>query len=332
MTTPEHTLDLSRWSESPLGVMHRRWVMVSTGLRHLLRTRFFRGLVFLAWSLGFGLAAAGFLFTQSIATGGWLDSLAADQGPRVQAVVSAFTALVLLYPDILIGGMFTLLFWAHAQAGLLLSLVALSALVPNLITRDRASNALAIYLSRPITSLDYLLGKFGIVVGVLVLVWTGPLLFAWTLSMLVSPDMDFVVYSLEPLGRALLFNGIGLATLAPIALGVSSLARSSRVTAFVWIAVWIIAGGIARFPTTPDWMRAASFSYNLSNVHDLVFNLPAVLSKAAQSLPMLSADIATGLNQMADQTRIQSLDTAVIGLPMLVALSLFLLFRRLRLE
>lgn len=328
----DNVLDLSRWREAPLGVLHRRWAMVWAGLRQLLRTRFFRILVFLAWSMAFAIAVIGFLFTQSIATGGWLETFAAGQGPRFQAVASAFSAIVLLYPDICIGGMFSVLFWAQAKAGFLFSLLALSAIVPNLITRDRATHALAIYFSRPLTSLDYLLGKLGVILGVLVLVWTGPLLFSWALSMLVAPGTDFLVYSLEPLGRALLFNGIALVTLAAVAMGVSSITRSARGTVFLWIGLWVVAGTIATFPTTPDWLRAASFSYDLSLALDAIFDLSRILSTAASSIPLLSADVSNNLNNVAEHARVESLDAAILGLPLLIAGSAFLLFRRLRPE
>lgn len=325
-------LDLSRWRDNPLGLAHRRWAIISVGLRQLLRTRFFRLLVLFAWSGGFALAVVGFLFTQSVATGGWLESFAAGQGPRVQAIASAFTALVLLYPDICIGGVFSLLFSTQASLGMLLSLLALSSLVPNLITRDRASSALTIYLSRPLTSLDYLTGKLGIILGVLVLVWTGPLLFGWGLSMLIAPSGEFIVYSLGPLGRALLVNVLSLVTLASVALAVSSLTRSSRGTVFLWIGVWALALSVAGFPTTPDWLRAASFHYDLEIVSDAIFGLERLLSDAASTLPLMSRDINTQLERMAEASRVDNLHTAWTGLAVLVCASLVVLFRRIRPE
>ena len=153
---------------------------------------------------------------------GWLEAFAAKFGPRAEAVVTAISGLVTLYPDICVRGVFTLLFWAHSFLGLWLSLLALTTLVPSLITRDRVSHALVVYLARPLTSVDYLLGKLGTIVGVLLLVWTGPLLLGWLLSMLFATDRDFVIYSFGPLVRALTFNGIALVALAAIALGVSA--------------------------------------------------------------------------------------------------------------
>ncbi|MCX6951241.1 MAG: hypothetical protein NTV51_03515 [Verrucomicrobia bacterium] len=189
----EPTLDLSRWREQPRGVGYRRWTIVSAGLRQLLGTRLFRFMLSVAWSAGVMIATIGFLFSQSVATGGWLESLAVYLGPRAEAVVSVLGACVVMFPDLCIGGLFTLVFWGHSYLGLWLSLVALTVMVPGLLARDRATNALTVYLSRPLTSADYLLGKLGTITGVLLLMWTGPLIFGWLLSMVFASDTDFIV-------------------------------------------------------------------------------------------------------------------------------------------
>lgn len=326
------TLEFTRWAEPPLGVFHRRWAIASTGLRHLLRGRFFRILIFLAWFTGVIMAAAGFVFSQSITSGGWLETLAASFGPRAQAVVSAFCAFVLLYPDIVVQGLFTLVFWTQSFIGLGLSLVALTVLVPRLITRDRASHALTIYLARPLTSADYLHGKFGIILGVLLAVWTGPLLFGWLLSVLFAPDRIFIIHSLVPLGRALLFNAIALVVLAAIAFGVSSLGRTSRGTTLTWIGLWIVLGMIADVPTMPDWVRHASFSHNLRVTRDAVFALDEALIAAGESLPLIGARMAQDLREAGARVQPENLPGAAAGLTALVALSSVVFLRRIRPE
>lgn len=328
----ETTLDFTRWTEKPLGVAYRRWVIASTGMRQLFATKFFRGLLLVAWTAGLLMAVAGFLFSQSVATGGWLETFAARLGPRPEAIVSAFCAFVLLYPDIIVRGLYTMIFWGHASLGLGLSLVALTAVVPRLVTRDRASNALTIYLARPLTSLDYLLGKFGIILGILLVVWTGPLLFGWILSVLFAPDRVFIVYSLVPLGRALLFNLVGLVVLAAIALGVSSATKTARNTTLLWIGLWIVAGAIANIPTTPGWVRHASFSYDLRQLRGEIFRPDEVLAEAAKSLPMMDRNVTDNLSEASRVLETESVTGPAVGLAVLVGLSCVVFFRRLRPE
>jgi hypothetical protein len=330
METP---LDLRRWQEKPAGVNYRRWVIVSTGLRQIMRMRFFQILLFLAWTAGVIMAAAGFVFTQSLASGGWLENFAANLGPRPHAVVSAFCSMVLLYPDICVHGLFSVVFWWHSFIGLGLSLIALSVVMPRLIARDRASNALTIYLSRPLTSLDYLLGKLGIIVGILLLLWTGPLLFGWLLSMAFSPNSDFVVYSLTPLLRAGLFNLIALVTLAAVALGVSSLGKTTRSVMALWIGIWIIGGAIASIPTTPGFIRAASFSHDLQDIRQNIFKLDEILIKAGESLPLVDRSITKNMQDFGKKlNEYENAPSSYAGLAVLVIVSSLVFARRLRPE
>ncbi|MFT3784485.1 MAG: hypothetical protein QM790_20935 [Nibricoccus sp.] len=329
----EAALDIRRWEEKPAGVMYRRWVITSNGLQQLMKLRVFKGLLVVAWIAGILLAAAGFLFTQTLASGGWLENWAIGMGPRAHAVVSAFCSMVLLYPDICIHGLFSTLFWWHSMLGLGLSMVALSVVLPRLVARDRASNALTIYLSRPLTSYDYLLGKFGIILGILVLLWTGPLLFGWLLSMAFAPNTDFFVYSLTALGRALLFNVISLITLSSIALGISSLGKNARAVTAIWMGTWLIIGGIANIPSTPNYVRALSFSHDLKDVRQEIFKLDEILEKASESLPMVKPEWLKGFQEAQRQIDYnRDAKASAVGLVVLVIASSFVFARRLRPE
>jgi ABC-2 type transport system permease protein len=336
----ETTLDLSRCREKPRGVGYRRWVIISTGLRQLFSTRFFRALLLFAWSAGVFMAAVGFLFSQTVATGGWLEQGAAELGVRTQAIASAVGAVVLLYPDICVNGLFTLVFWLQSYLGLGLCLIALTVLVPRLVARDRASNALIIYLARPLTSVDYLLGKLGIIAGVLVLLWTGPLLFGWGLSMLFAPNSDFFVYSVSPLLRALLFNGISLVVLASVALGVSALSRSSRNTILLWIFLWVIAGGLAwrvesrleRGRSAPEWLLRTSFTHSLSEMRKSVLGLDKAFIDAGSKLPLMDKTFADKLREEGQEEEAKDLSGTLASLGFFVALSSVVFLRKLRPE
>jgi len=328
----DNNLDLSRWRAVPRGVAYRRWTIVTTGLRQLLRTRFFKLLLGVAWSGGLMIAVAGFAFSQSVASGGWLENLMVRFGPRAEALFTVLTGLVALFPDVVVRGVFTAVFWAHSFLGLWLSLLALSSVVPQLITRDRASNALIVYLSRPLTSVDYLLGKLGVIAGVLVLVWTGPLLVGWLLSMLFATDRDFIVYSFSPLLRALLFNGLALVVLATIALGVSAAGRRAQVTVTVWMLLWIVFAGVAAQPHAPDWIKRASFTRDLGEVRQEVFRLDTALADAAGQLPLLDQQLVANLTAAGKKAGATDFNGALASLGLLVGLSSWVFFRKLRPE
>lgn len=328
----DSSLDLSRWREMPRGVTYRRWAIISTGLRQLARTRFFKILLSLAWTSGVMIALAGFVFSQSVSSGGWLENLATRLGPRPGALFTVMTGLVALFPDIVVHGVFTLIFWAHSFLGLWLSLLALSSVVPQLITRDRASNALIVYLARPLTSADYLLGKLGIIVGVLLLMWTGPLLAGWLLSMLFATDRDFIIYSFSPLLRALAFNGVALVVLAALALGVSAVGRRAQVAVTIWMMLWLGFGAVALQPRTPEWIKRTSFTRNLSEVRQEVFRLDTALADAAGKLPLMDQQLVTNMTIAGKKAEPTDFNGSLLTLGAFIALSSWVFFRRLRPE
>lgn len=292
----------------------------------------FKFLLSIAWSSGFAIAALGYLFSQSVATGGWVEQFAARFGARAEALAAAVGGFVVLYPDICIHGVFTVIFWLHSFLGLWLSLVALTMLIPQLITRDRASNALTVYLARPLTSTDYLLGKLGIIAGVMVLLWTGPLVAGWFVGMLFSPDRDFIIYSFGPLVRALAFHGIALASISAIALGVSSIGRTARVTTTIWLALWLIFGAAAMPPPAPDWIKRASFSYDLAQARQHVFKLDEALRAAGSKLPLINPRMASSLTDAGAKAKARDFNGALAALAALIALSCFVFFRKLKPE
>lgn len=306
--------------------------MISTGIRLMLRTRFFRVLLAVAWTAGLVIAVMGFVFSQSLASGGWLDTVARQLGPRVEAIHQALGGFVVLYPDIVVRGIFTLVFWIHSFVGLWLTLLALTVMVPRLVTSDRASHALTIYLSRPLTSMDYLLGKLGMIIGVVLLVWTGPLLFGWAVSMLFAINRDFVVYSLLPLLRALEFNAIALVALAAIALGVSAVARTSRTTLLTWVGLWLILGALAGPPHAPQWIKTASFSHDLTVVRERVLRLDSALRDAGTKLPLLDRRFAASLTRAGDRTQATDAGAALAGLAVLVIAASVVFARKLKPE
>lgn len=328
----ETSLELSRWREKPQGVAYRRWVIASLGIRHLTRLKFFRILLFVGWAIALLVASTAFCFSQAVANGGWLETYAAQLGPRVGAVAQATGALILLYPDICVGGLFTLLFWFQASVAMILTLFALTLIIPGLVTRDRSSNALTIYLSRPLTTGDYLLGKLGTITTVILLLWTGPLLVSWLAAMLLSPSKDFLIYSFSPLLHALLFNLIALAALAPIALGISALVKSSAGTILSWLAAWLILSVIAHAPHSPAILRHASFTYDLDQVRSAVFRPGEALIKAGRDLPMMNKELGSSLERVGRRVESKQTRNSVIGLGVLVLLSSAVSLRKLRPE
>jgi hypothetical protein len=170
------------------------------------------------------------------------------------------------------------------------------------------------------------------IAGVLVIMWTGPLIFGWLLSMLLASDRDAIVYSFEALLRGLLFNGISLVALSAITLGVSALSRTSRNTTIIWIGLWIILGALAIEPRGPLWLRRASFSRDLSEVRAEVFRVDSAFADAAEKLPLFDQRFISDLRRAGNRATANDFTGALVSLGVMGALSSVVFFRKFRPE
>jgi hypothetical protein len=120
-----------------------------------------------------------------------------------------------------------------------LALAALVAAVvgPVLISQDLRSKAFLLYFSRPISSVDYLLGKAGTLAGLLATVTLLPCLLLYALSIAFSPSLETVAHTFPVLLDVVLAS---LAVVVPatlVMLVLSSLTRQARFATVAWAVV-----------------------------------------------------------------------------------------------
>ena len=99
-------------------------------------------------------------------------------------------------------------------AGLVAAIVG-----PPLISQDLRSKAFLLYFSRPISRVDYLLGKAGTLAALLGTVTLGPSLTLYALSIVFSPSLQTVLHT------------------APVLLVLSSLTTQARFAAAAWAVI-----------------------------------------------------------------------------------------------
>ena len=133
----------------------------------------------------------------------------------------------------------------------------------------RASNwAFSIRFSRPISRLEYILGKSVTVWWYLLLISTAPALALYVLAVLLSPSISVVAYTWDIPFRVLAATAVLLIPTTAMALAFSSLTRHIVTAGFLWYAVWIVGGmahgilymvdqiqAIQAGQTTFDWYR-----------------------------------------------------------------------------
>jgi len=109
-----------------------------------------------------------------------------------------------------------------------------------LIARDRATGALPLYLSRPLTLTDYLLGKIGIIGWFMAMFTLVPNLLIWLVGALADPVEGAWGRALPLLFPIVAHNLAVILTYSLTILAVSSLCRRPMFAALIWFALFIL--------------------------------------------------------------------------------------------
>lgn len=220
------------------------WVIARTGLRALLRRRALLGLLLFAW-LPFVVRA--------------VQLYAASNLPQTEFLAPDTR----LFREFLAGQeVFAFFLTVYAGAGL--------------IANDLRANALQIYLSRPLTVFEYLLGKGTVLVTLLLLVTWLPAVLLLTLQVLFSGSVSFLVSHARVLPAITVVSLIQVLVLATLMLAVSSLSTSSRMVGALYAGVLFFSralGGILQGVSHAPALAGVAVLVDLSQVADAVFAL-----------------------------------------------------------
>jgi ABC-2 type transport system permease protein len=98
-----------------------------------------------------------------------------------------------------------------------------------LIANDLRTGAILVYLSRPLTRRDYVLGKLGVLMSLNLSVTLVPALLLYLIALALAPE-QFATWSLAWIAPAVVLHSLVTSTVMSLmALAVSSLSRSARV-------------------------------------------------------------------------------------------------------
>lgn len=291
-----------RWQGASTGVWTRRLAIARYGLRLCLRGKIVRAFLFLGLLQGLVIAGAFFVFGQLVATDSaiirFIESVG---GLRMRTLVNGLSSWALLYPEICVDGVFRLLFSQLRYTNLLLSLVTVALYAHRLIANDMASQAIVIYNSKALTTWDYLLGKFAIAATALSLIWIAPVLIAWLLGNLLSPDWSFAYHSLPSLLRGLALGAVAVVSLSSLALAVSSLARRTSAAISYWVIGWLaldMAAGAAS-QAIPA-LRLLSPARCIEELSRGLFRLDLLLADARSALPFFESTFREVVERSAE--------------------------------
>lgn len=272
---PLHDVGYRGWTGRRRGAGHAVGVITTTGIRLAWTSRWLRRALLFAWSPALFFAASFFAFEQAIDEGR-LSSMreGARMGRNLDGVGMLGTVLAetlgrqsgseapkteeeeIEQTRRLVWSRLLLAFVRAPQAVLLAVVVGLIA--PALISRDLRAKAWLVYFTRPVSRLEYILGK-GLVLAVIIAGITMlPGLALWLMGVLVSPSVWAAVATWDLPLKVIASSIVLMVPTALLALAYSSLTAESRIASFAWFATWAACWIAHSSLTTADMMAAAN--------------------------------------------------------------------------
>ena len=227
---------------APKGVAWQ--VIARTGIATMIRKRAFIGLLLLAW-IPFAVRAVQIYLATTYPQATFLAATAAtfreflDQ----QELFTFFIAI-----------------WAGA----------------GLVANDKRASALQIYLSKPLTRVEYIAGKLVILVVFLLLVTWVPAMLLLLLQLLFAGNFTFIRQNLFLFPAITLYSFLQVAVVSFTMLALSSLSKSSRFVAILYAGVVFFSSavyGLLYLITRNSSLSFLSFSLNLQQLGYVIFRL-----------------------------------------------------------
>jgi hypothetical protein len=217
-----------------------RWLAIARhGVRVQMKNRILRFLVLVAWlpaiALVVTLAGWGLVEQQSE---GVLKLARSFLPPNVLQDASSYRAPVWALS-------FSFFFKMEMFFIFLLVVVA----GPGLISRDLRFNALPLYFSRPLTRLDYFLGKLGVIGALVAAVAVGPAVFAYVVGACFCLDLSIVKDTYPALLASVAYGLVVTVSTGTLMLALSSLTRRSLYVGIAFAGLWIISASVGSIMT-----------------------------------------------------------------------------------
>jgi len=169
-----------------------------------------------------------------------------------------------------------------------------------LIATDRRANALQIYLSKPLSRLEYIFGKLTILATFLLFVTWLPAVFLLVIQILFSGSFKFFLDNLFLFPAITIFSFIQVAAVASAMLALSSLSNSSRYVGVLYTGLIFFSQalyGIVYAITRDSRFGWISPAGDLNRIGDAIFRVPTRLD-----LPVWVAGVAVTVMIAASAT------------------------------
>ncbi|MCP3695849.1 MAG: hypothetical protein GY917_26860 [Planctomycetaceae bacterium] len=298
---PIHDLGYREWDVPPEALGWRWLVIGKTGIRNAWKNRWLSRVLFFLLAPAAMVGLAIFFFEQAnqqpelrVAFARFLKGYPGTQEIAADVIIDPNTARHDVWAWLLFS------FFRYPQAVGMVMVVGLIA--PRLIAQDVRSRAFLLYFSRPLTPLEYVLGKAMTIWFYLVLITTVPALLLYVVGIALSPGISVVMDTYDLPIRIILASFVLIIPTTSLALCFSSLTHKSRYAGYMWFTTWILGWVLFTFmfgmTAFQNGGRQLSFDnswsltslyHTLANVQQWVFGLQPSFSKVVPSLGLLIA-------------------------------------------
>jgi len=237
-----HELGYRGWEGRRTGNAMRWWVLAESGIVAAWKSTWLRRILFFAWIPALLWGALFFFYEQRI-------HLFTELGQTIPPselrnlpfeIPTELVRQIIADPeaarsDAWAFGLLT--FFLRPQSIGLAILIGLVA--PPLIARDLRTRAFLLYFARPITRIEYLLGKSFTVWFFTAMITTLPALLLFFEAVMLSSELSVLADTWHLPLRLLVASAVLIVPTTAVALCFSSLTRENRYASFGWFAVWI---------------------------------------------------------------------------------------------
>jgi ABC-2 type transport system permease protein len=225
---------------------HAWAVIASAGVRTMLAKRAFLGLLLIAW-VPFLVRAVQIYFSMNLPQAAFL----APTPEMFRQFFEGFQEVFVFFITV------------YAGAGL--------------IANDRRANALQIYLSKPLTRAEYVVGKLTILMTFLLFITWVPAIALLIVQIAFAGNFTFFTSNLYLFPAITVFSLVQALTVGSAMLALSSLSNSSRFVGILYTALLFFSQalfGVLRFVTGNTSFSWISVPFDLNQVGDAIFRLP----------------------------------------------------------
>lgn len=218
--------------QGPLSGRLRRWLTIARhGVRVQRNNRILRLFLLFAWIPAVGLICAMVLW-----------GLVEQKIPGVMKPLSWLPPDLLQDPRAYRATAWTLAYSVFFKVELFFIMLLVAIAGPGLISQDLRFNALPLYFARPLTRLDYFLGKLGVIGALVASIAVGPAVLAYGVGLLFCLDLSVLKDTYPILLASVAYGLVITLSAGTLILAMSSLTRRSLYIGITWAGMWIISG------------------------------------------------------------------------------------------